>query len=71
MRLYRRKAKRAGHPRRSPRHLEMIRNLCSERARLVEEVKQLSATVEVYKELLRRAENGTYFPELRADVAVS
>jgi hypothetical protein len=36
--------------------LDLIRNLCSERARLIEEVKQLSATVQVYRELLRRGD---------------
>jgi hypothetical protein len=71
MRAYRRKTNRADQTRQSVRHLQLIRALCSERARLLEEVKQLSATVQVYKELLRRMENGTFVQELRTDVAVS
>jgi hypothetical protein len=46
----------AGRPRASTRHLQLIRDLCSERARLIEEVKQLNATVQVYREVLRRGD---------------
>jgi hypothetical protein len=54
MRAYGRKTKRSGRPRTSDRNLQLIRDLCAERARLVEEVKQLSAAVQVYKEVARR-----------------
>jgi hypothetical protein len=33
----------------------VIRQLCAERARLAEEVRQLSAAVRIYKELAQRA----------------
>lgn len=36
------------------RTLRVLRQLCAERARLVEEVKQLSAAVAIYKELAAR-----------------
>jgi hypothetical protein len=55
MRVYRGKTKRVERPRPSTQNLELIRDLCAERARLLEEVKQLSAAVQVYKELARRA----------------
>jgi hypothetical protein len=71
MRAYRRKTKRAAQSRPSARNLQLIRDLCSERGRLLEEVKQLSATVQVYKELLRRAENVPFVLETRTDVSVS
>jgi hypothetical protein len=35
--------------------MRIIRQLCAERARLAEEVKQLSAAVRIYKELAQRA----------------
>jgi len=38
-----------------PRTLRVIRQLCAERARLAEEVRQLSAAVRIYKELAQRA----------------
>ena len=71
MRAYRRKIKRAAQSGPSARNLQLIRDLCSERARLLEEVKQLSATVQVYQELLRRADNVPFLQEHRSDVSVS
>jgi hypothetical protein len=71
MRVYGPKAIRGGRSRQSTRNLQLIRDLCAERARLVEEVKQLSAAVEVYKELLRRAEGAPFITEMRADAAAS
>jgi hypothetical protein len=40
----------------SPRTARLIRQLCDERARLREEVKQLNAAVHIYRELARRAD---------------
>jgi hypothetical protein len=40
---------------RRPRHHRVIRKLCAQCSQLQEEVKQLSAAVEIYKELARRA----------------
>jgi len=37
------------------RALRVLQQLCAERARLAEEVKQLSAAVHIYKELAERA----------------
>jgi hypothetical protein len=68
MRSYRRITDRDG---RSDRNLQIIRELRSERRRLQEDVKQLTATVEVYRELLRRAENAPFVQPAHADVTVS
>jgi hypothetical protein len=50
--------RRSGVPRRrrtAGRTMRVLRQLCADRARLTEEVKQLSAAVAIYKELAQRA----------------
>jgi hypothetical protein len=39
----------------NPNTIEVIRGLCIERAKLQEEIRQLSAAVLIYKELARRS----------------
>jgi hypothetical protein len=70
MRVYRPKRSLV-RQRQSARNLLLIRDLRAERARLIDEVRELTAAVKLYQELLRRTENAPFVMGLRADALVS